>query len=1358
MNQVLGLVLQLTDNATAGMNNAINTLNQLADTASNASNTLSSMAQLGAFSVVADQLGSSFMKAGNNIMGVFTNILGKVQRTGGDFENFRITLNAMYGDATKAEQQISKLLDFSIKSPFEVNDVKDMLIVLQSQGIDAFEQMSDSSNKFRQENLAWIADLMAFKPDIATERWKLAMTNFLGSAESKVLRNVLDMGKIEDIIGHAVGDTPAERMQNLIEIVEKANIQGLADQMSGTWQGVASNIDDAFSKLYLSIADNGVFDQLKSSFMGVAGAIMQLDNDELAALGKTIAEGLNIIISPVTKLAEKANVLIGKLVELCQTNPKLVKTVMVITALAGVLILLSGVALKAMSAFGMLAFGLQTFGTAFRSISTILKSGALSMLSTLLPLTVTLGFIYLAWKNDFGGIRTLLLNFANNVANTFKRVKMAMGMGVNDLTSLLNRLKNNGDFWSNIQAGLIRIGVAFQILKDAWSDYTISEELFVKMNALGLTPLISSILDLKWRVEHFVEGFKKGFDNVLTSVVEFAKGLTKNLKGTIFDDLIAGAEKFFTALTNNDPEAWTRLGEIIGGLVAKFLLIGVAVKIFTSGVAKISKVLGTIAGLSNGILSIINVFVRLGSIVGKVFRIIATVGKGIGALFSNSTIIPITRIGEAFVKIQGVIRFAGGIISNVCSTIASVITSLASTISAPVVAVVGVIIAVIASVVTYAVTHWEEFKDKVLGVWNAVKDEADKIWTAIEEGLLSIWDNLKSAVKPLIDKFNELWDTFMGFCDWVSSTTAFKILAGIFIILGSVIKTIVVSAVKLLIGLLSEIGRIIVDTVLPAVQGIVHVFATVFKSVWNTVVSVFNAIVNIIASALGSVMDCVRGVLDIIKGIFTGDLELIWQGVTTIFNSILDFIGTVLSNVVNVVLTSLNSTLEIFVSIWEAILGVVKGVFNGIFDAITEILSGVSSSAAEIGNKVKEGFNTAIDFIIELPGKALQWGKDFIDGLVNGITSSIGNVTNAVKGVADKIKSFLHFSVPDEGPLTDYETWMPDFMNGLAEGINGSSAVVASAITTFTEQVKASLNDDVLIAFEMFGSKWNQYVTLIATNTQKMAISVNSSMMTFTTSTQRAGEGYTKIFTAITQITSNSVTGMNSLFGVMSMSYITHVNNMEVATQNKFGKISLITKTTFASVLNTIITSMDRAVKAVDKSVKDIQSKMNFEWSLPDLKVPHIDVAGKFNIDPPSAPDFKVNWYAKGGIFDKPSMIGVGEAGREAVMPLERNTDWIGDLAGMLTTQMEPLHNFTPVASNNSVVNNNGMSSNKYMTSNVTNNNNSVGSTDNSITFAEGAIQITCQHASKEEAERMAKDIMQYIKRQKELDNMLKYS
>ena len=48
--------------------------------------------------------------------------------------------------------------------------------------------------------------------------------------------------------------------------------------------------------------------------------------------------------------------------------------------------------------------------------------------------------------------------------------------------------------------------------------------------------------------------------------------------------------------------------------------------------------------------------------------------------------------------------------------------------------------------------------------------------------------------------------------------------------------------------------------------------------------------------------------------------------------------------------------------------------------------------------------------------------------------------------MADKIREVLHFSVPDKGPLTDYESWMPDFIGGLAKGIEKSRGMIQDAM------------------------------------------------------------------------------------------------------------------------------------------------------------------------------------------------------------------------------------------------------------------------------------------------------------------------
>ena len=107
------------------------------------------------------------------------------------------------------------------------------------------------------------------------------------------------------------------------------------------------------------------------------------------------------------------------------------------------------------------------------------------------------------------------------------------------------------------------------------------------------------------------------------------------------------------------------------------------------------------------------------------------------------------------------------------------------------------------------------------------------------------------------------------------------------------------------------------------------------------------------------------------------------------------------------------------------------------------------------------GFNAAVNFIKDLGSQAFSWGADIIDGIVNGIKSCIDKVSDAVSGVADKIRSFLHFSVPDEGPLADFESWMPDFMQGLAQGINKSKKYVEKAVSSVAGAMSLTMQSGI---------------------------------------------------------------------------------------------------------------------------------------------------------------------------------------------------------------------------------------------------------------------------------------------------------
>ena len=87
-------------------------------------------------------------------------------------------------------------------------------------------------------------------------------------------------------------------------------------------------------------------------------------------------------------------------------------------------------------------------------------------------------------------------------------------------------------------------------------------------------------------------------------------------------------------------------------------------------------------------------------------------------------------------------------------------------------------------------------------------------------------------------------------------------------------------------------------------------------------------------------------------------------------------------------------------------------------------------------------------------------------------------------------------------------------------------------------------------------------------------------------------------------------------------------------------------------LLKPIETVKDK-IKGIIEKIKDFFS---FKVSMPKIPVPHFGISPSGwrvkDLLSGTIPHLSVKWYAKGGVFDGPSVIGVGEAGPEAVVPL----------------------------------------------------------------------------------------------------------
>lgn len=98
----------------------------------------------------------------------------------------------------------------------------------------------------------------------------------------------------------------------------------------------------------------------------------------------------------------------------------------------------------------------------------------------------------------------------------------------------------------------------------------------------------------------------------------------------------------------------------------------------------------------------------------------------------------------------------------------------------------------------------------------------------------------------------------------------------------------------------------------------------------------------------------------------------------------------------------------------------------------------------------------------------------------------------------------------------------------------------------------------------------------------------------------------------------------------------------------------------FRSAADTLRNIWDNAVSFIaDIPGKIVGFFAGMHIEFPKIKLPHFAIKGSFSLSPPSIPTLSVDWYAKGGIFSSPSVIGVGEAGTEAVLPIDKLNQFI---------------------------------------------------------------------------------------------------
>lgn len=376
------------------------------------------------------------------------------------------------------------------------------------------------------------------------------------------------------------------------------------------------------------------------------------------------------------------------------------------------------------------------------------------------------------------------------------------------------------------------------------------------------------------------------------------------------------------------------------------------------------------------------------------------------AISFGQLLIPALR--EVVQWLQGFVGFLNSLPEGVKKTI--MVIALVAAALGPVLIIVGKVISAIGTIMTIV--------PKVVGVINVVKGAFVALNATMLANPIVL---IIAAIAALVAAFIYLWNNCDGFRQfWID--------------LWENIKQIAVAVW----------------------EGIKTFFTAAWQAISTTAQTIWNGIKNFFSALWEGIKTIFTTVLNVIKTIVTTYFNVYKTIITTVFNAIKMVITTILNAIKTVITTVWNTIKTVFTTVLNTIKSVVSGAFNAMW-------TGIKNTISEIVNTIKTGFNNAVNFIKNLASSAFNWGADIIEGIVNGIKSCIGKVKDAVCSVADTIKSFLHFSVPDEGPLTEYESWMPDFMSGLAKGIENSKGMVKDAVS--------GLAADMVINPQMNGSQ-----------------------------------------------------------------------------------------------------------------------------------------------------------------------------------------------------------------------------------------------------------------------------------------------
>lgn len=328
--------------------------------------------------------------------------------------------------------------------------------------------------------------------------------------------------------------------------------------------------------------------------------------------------------------------------------------------------------------------------------------------------------------------------------------------------------------------------------------------------------------------------------------------------------------------------------------------------------------------------------------------------------------------------------------------------------------------------------------------------------------------------------------------------------------------------------------------------------------------------------------------------------------------TLVPFINWFIANVAPIIAKGLDKVGSVFLTVAGVIWDVISSVLDalgGLIDFIAGVFTGDWERAWEGIKSFFSGIWEAIKSIVSAVWNAI---KSIVSAAISVVSSVISTVLNSIKTTFSTIWNSI-------------KTTVTTIINSIKSTISTVINAVSTTISTVLNSIKTT-----------FSTVWNSITTTVST----IINSVKSTISTVMGSIQ------TGISTALSSIKTN---------------WSNMWTNMKTTVVNIFDGIWSSIK----GVINSIIGGIEKMANGVIKGINGMINALNkLSFDVPDW-VP--EIGGKtFGFNIPTISTISIPRLATGGVVDQATVAMIGEAGQEAVVPLENNTGWMDKIAARI--------------------------------------------------------------------------------------------